>query len=359
MRRSVGGLLSVVGVLALAAPARAVNPQVAALQVALSAKRLYAGKVDGVSGSATQSAVRSLQREAELTVDGDVGTATRAALGRLGRYDFGSRLLKRGRVGWDVSVLQFVLAARRDSPGTLDGRFGGETEAAVVRFQTSAGLVPDGIVGPRTIARLCPTPTCDSLPRSLLVTRTQHRVRRGETLTAIAARYGTTVAGLEQANDLGPDAVLQIGQSLRLPALEAEAAWPLDHVSRERIDTLLDRWARRARLDPALARAVGLMESGLQPNVRSSTGEWGVMQVRSETWDFVESALLRHWIRHTTSGNIRVGTAYLAWLLREYGGDQRLALAAYHQGSAALRRWGVLPESERYVQTVFALKNGL
>jgi len=357
MRRSAGFLLSVVGVLAVAAPARAVNPQVAALQVALTAKRMYAGTVDGIDGSATTSAVRSLQRANGLTVDGRAGEGTRAVLGLLGRHDVGSRLLKRGRVGWDVSVLQFLLEARGASPGTLDGRFGGETEAAVVRFQTSAGLSPDGIAGPRTIARLCPTRACDSLPRSLLGTRTDHRVRRGETLTAIANRFGTTVAALEQANDLGPDAVLHIGQRLRLPAREAPAAWPDEHVSRERIESLLDRWATRVRLDPALARAVAMNESGLQPNVRSSTGEWGVMQVRSETWDFAESSLLRHWIRHTTSGNIRVGTAYLAWLLRQYAGDERLALAAYHQGSAALSRWGVLPESERYVATVLALKS--
>src|SRR5207245_35926 len=87
MRRSARLLLSVVGVLAVAAPARAVNPQVAALQVALTAKRMYAGRVDGIAGSATTSAVRSLQRAAGLTIDGSAGAATRAALGSLGRHD--------------------------------------------------------------------------------------------------------------------------------------------------------------------------------------------------------------------------------------------------------------------------------
>src|SRR5205085_913618 len=105
-----------------------------------------------------------------------------------------------------------------------------------------------------------------------------------------------------------------------------------------------------ARIGASLASAVAWTESGFQPNVRSSTGEWGVMQVRAETWDFVESRLLHRPVAHDTAGNIRVGIAYLAWLLREYRGDVRLALAAYHQGSAAVRRFGVLPESEHYVE---------
>jgi LysM repeat protein len=357
VRRSAEFFLGAACALTLAAPAHAVNPQIAALQVALASKRLYAGTIDGIAGSATASAVRSLQRESGLVVDGRAGPDTRAVLGPLGRHEFGSRLLKPGRVGWDVSVLQFLLAAHRVSPGALDGRFGGQTEAAVVRFQIRAGLTPDGVVGPKTAARLCPTSACDSLPRSLLGTRAVHRVRPGETLSAIAARYETTVAALEQLNDLRDGSLLQIGQRLRLPALEAQAAWPDEEVSPERVKALVDRWAARAGVGASLARAVAWTESGFQPNIRSSTGEWGVMQVRSETWDFVEQSLLHCWIAHDTSGNIRVGTTYLAWLLAQYGGDERLALAAYHQGSAALRRFGVLPESERYVETVRALES--
>jgi peptidoglycan hydrolase-like protein with peptidoglycan-binding domain len=32
----------------------------------------------------------------------------------------------------------------------VDGLFGGRTEAAVCAFQRAYGLVPDGIVGPKT-----------------------------------------------------------------------------------------------------------------------------------------------------------------------------------------------------------------
>jgi LysM repeat protein len=249
-----------------------------------------------------------------------------------------------------------VLAAHRFSPGTLDGKFGVDTQTAVYRFQVRAGLPPDGIAGPLTIARLCPTTACDSLPRSLLGTQAYHRVRRGDTLSALAERFGTTVAELEQANGLGGD-LITIGQRLRIPAFGAEAAWPDEHVAATRVRDLLGRYAQRAGVSPSLARAVAWMESGFQPNVRSSAGAWGVMQVLPETWDYAELALLGGPVRHDTAGNIRVGTAYLAELLRRYDGNVRLALAAYYQGPEALRRWGVLPSSEHYATTILALES--
>ena len=46
---------------------------------------------------------------------------------------------------------------------------------------------------------------------------TTHRVRRGETLTAIARRYGTSVRAIQTANDMGRRTVIQVGQRLRIP----------------------------------------------------------------------------------------------------------------------------------------------
>ena len=117
---------------ATAAERVVVYPQVAGLQVALAAKRLYAGPVDALPGPMTASALRSLQRQHRLPATGTLTPATRAALGRLGRQFFGQRVLKRGMVGWDVSVLQFLLATYGFDVGTLDGRFGPQTQAAVV-----------------------------------------------------------------------------------------------------------------------------------------------------------------------------------------------------------------------------------
>ena len=148
------GLIVAVAALS-AAPASAMGkPRIAAVQVGLQAKGLYGGTIDGRYGPATERAVRRLQRRAGLSVDGIAGPQTRRALGKLGRHDFGSRMLRPGRVGWDVSVLQFRMAWRGFPSGTFDGIFGPRTAAAVARFQRHAGLAADGIPGPATYAAL-------------------------------------------------------------------------------------------------------------------------------------------------------------------------------------------------------------
>lgn len=62
--------------------------------------------------------------------------------------------LKVGSTGWRVTQLQRALAARGISPGPTDGIFGPATRAAVVKFQTAAGIFADGIVGPLTWSTL-------------------------------------------------------------------------------------------------------------------------------------------------------------------------------------------------------------
>ena len=62
--------------------------------------------------------------------------------------------LRRGSSGREVAALQDKLKAAGFNPGTIDGIFGGGTEAAVLAFQRSAGLLADGIAGPRTVGAL-------------------------------------------------------------------------------------------------------------------------------------------------------------------------------------------------------------
>jgi hypothetical protein len=62
--------------------------------------------------------------------------------------------LKRGDAGAAVTQLQKGLVALGFSAGTPDGTFGAATEAAVVDFQQSNDLTPDGIVGTDTVRLL-------------------------------------------------------------------------------------------------------------------------------------------------------------------------------------------------------------
>jgi murein DD-endopeptidase MepM/ murein hydrolase activator NlpD len=127
------------------------SANVAALQVALRAKQLYAGTVDGVDGPGTAAAVRRLQRRAGLGADGIAGALTRRTLGRRGRPALGSRVVGPGDRGWDVAALQFLLAWRGFPSGAIDGGFGEHTEAALIRYQRWAGLSHDGRAGPATL----------------------------------------------------------------------------------------------------------------------------------------------------------------------------------------------------------------
>jgi peptidoglycan hydrolase-like protein with peptidoglycan-binding domain len=63
-------------------------------------------------------------------------------------------LLKRGSSGPDVLTLQSALKQLGFDPHGVDGVFGPGCEAAVIAFQKSKGLTPDGIVGPNTMAAL-------------------------------------------------------------------------------------------------------------------------------------------------------------------------------------------------------------
>src|ERR1051326_2003709 len=64
------------------------------------------------------------------------------------------RTLKTGDSGRDVTTLQQKLAEHGFPPGAIDGQFSPATQAAVLAFQKSEGLVADGVVGPRTAAAL-------------------------------------------------------------------------------------------------------------------------------------------------------------------------------------------------------------
>ncbi len=277
------------------APAHALtNHQIAGLQVALRAHGLYRGPLDGVAGPQTRRAVIAFQKNARLSADGIPDHGTRLALGPLGQPLYGRRVLAAGKVGWDVSVLQFLLARRGLLPvRALDGRFGGMTARAVRRFQRRTGLAVDGIAGPATLSLLA---------------------------------------------------------SGRRPARAAS------RVQRFSVRSSIDRWAREYGLEPRLVRALAWQESGYQTHIVSRAGAYGVMQVTQGTWEFVETVLVGRAVPRTPDGNVRVGTAFLHHLLHVFGGNTRLALGAYYQGAASVRRHGLLPETRRYVANVIALR---
>jgi peptidoglycan hydrolase-like protein with peptidoglycan-binding domain len=57
-------------------------------------------------------------------------------------------VLRAGSKGHDVKRMQVALRI------TADGDFGPGTEAALKKWQSANGLTPDGVAGPKTLAKL-------------------------------------------------------------------------------------------------------------------------------------------------------------------------------------------------------------
>jgi peptidoglycan hydrolase-like protein with peptidoglycan-binding domain len=334
--------------------------QVPGVQVALYRHGYYKGPIDGVSGPMTRGAIRKFQKAKGLQPDGVVGKGTRTAFGKFGGQLFGSRMLRRGMVGFDVSVLQFLLAKRGFPPKLLNSNFGDGTERLVRKFQRRMRLPADGIVGRRTRAALI-TGRVPKAKRSRAEphhpkpkparTGQRHVVRPGETLTAIAERAGTTVAALARSNGLDPQRFLLVGTPLSLPAARARVS-----ASHPDVVASLNRWAAHYGVSAELVRALAWQESGFQNHVRSRIGAAGVMQVIPATWFFTERFLIGTPVPKTADGNVRIGVAYLRHLLHEFHGNLRLAVGAYYRGPAAVHRHGLGPETRHFVANVLALR---
>ena len=85
-----------------------------------------------------------------------------------------------------------------------------------------------------------------SLPESKRILYREHVVQKGETLSAIARKYGTSSAQLIEANNLGKNPVLKAGRSLVIPMSAATPPQPQLVASRTR------QTAARKRRSPLL-----------------------------------------------------------------------------------------------------------
>ncbi|MFT3898184.1 MAG: lytic transglycosylase domain-containing protein [Thermomonas sp.] len=111
--------------------------------------------------------------------------------------------------------------------------------------------------------------------------------------------------------------------------------------------------ARDYGVDEAIIRAIIHAESAFRPTALSRVGAQGLMQLMPATarrFGVADS--------YDAAQNIQGGVQYLAWLLKRYSGDLKLAAAGYNAGEGAVDKYkGVPPYSEtrRYVDRVATL----
>jgi len=170
-----------------------------------------------------------------------------------------------------------------------------------------------------------------------------------ERIGAIQARFGAAGASsfsdiLSQVSDAGSataDGTVSTGTADLASLPESERQ-------------LIVKEAKREGVDPALALAVVLRESGGNPQAVSSAGAMGLMQLMPQTAQ--ELGVTNPF---DPAQNLAGGLDYLRQKLNEFG-SVPLALAAYNAGSGAVSQWGGVPpypQTQAYVAGVLSARD--
>jgi LysM repeat protein len=171
-----------------------------------------------------------------------------------------------------------------------------------------------------------------------------HHVITGEGVFEIARRYGVDPTALARLNGIGVNAPLREGVEITVPGRLA------------RMSALLTQVSTEVGVDQQLVRAVAWVESAWRQNVSSATGAVGVMQLEPYAGDWVSRHIagrrLNIWI---AKDNVLAGSLLLQHLLAAHEADVDAALAGYYQGDASVADYGRFDDTSRYVRTVTAL----
>jgi len=213
-------------------------------------------------------------------------------------------------------------------------------------------------------------------------------VQAGDTLSAIAARSGTTVDALASANGLDPGQYLLTGTVLRVPSgsgsgtaidvsmsssgdSSAATSQPVGATAQgtptdppyptpERVTASEVGSVAAANGVPAsLAAAIAWQESGFNNDLVSSADARGVMQILPGTWDWIQHSLDTGGpplAPASAADNVRGGVLLLHSLLQSTGGNSAMAAAGYYQGLPSVLQNGVYPSTQNYVNAVLSLE---
>ncbi|MEQ8718188.1 MAG: LysM peptidoglycan-binding domain-containing protein [Acidimicrobiales bacterium] len=176
-----------------------------------------------------------------------------------------------------------------------------------------------------------------------------YTVQPGDSLSSVATRFGVDVVALEAANELTDPDLVVVGDRLRIP---------VEGASSDEIRSLLDHWAGYYGVPTDLFRALTWFESGWNNTLVSSAGAIGIGQLMPSTARWVAEDLIAESLDpFVVEDNIRMSARFLSYLLDQLAGDERLAVAAYYQGLHAVAVHGIYPSSVSYVDGILSLRN--
>ncbi|MFC7492094.1 MULTISPECIES: LysM peptidoglycan-binding domain-containing protein [unclassified Knoellia] len=211
-----------------------------------------------------------------------------------------------------------------------------------------------------------------------------YTVKNGDTLLAISARTGRTVSSIVKANGLR-GTMIYPGQRLTLPGTAArksapQAALPNTFAGRTYPDrivqnaarnreilagrsvptrsetkALIKATARRHGVDPRLALAISMQESGWNQRQVSVANAVGIMQVIPSGGEWASSLIGRKLDLLDPEDNVTAGVVMLRALTRAAPSED-MAIAGYYQGLHSVTTRGMFTDTKSYVANIKALR---
>ena len=103
------------------------------------------------------------------------------------------------------------------------------------------------------------------------------------------------------------------------------------------------KYSEENDLDKYMIYSIIKAESNFNPNVKSQSDAIGLMQLLEETANERANIIEDHNVTeedlYDPETNIKLGTSYYAYLLKHYGNNNVLALAAYNAGMGNVDNW--------------------
>ena len=167
--------------------------------------------------------------------------------------------------------------------------------------------------------------------------RTEFNIADGFTKGLFKLYQGKNLRGINQIANLkdsnSPEA-MQEWHKLQQTAEYWQALYPFPY------EDIILKWSKQRQLNPLLVTSLIRQESRFEPEIESSAGAMGLMQVIPPTAKTSAKNIgLSSYSMTNPEDNVNIGTYYLDFTHKKYGNNSMLAVASYNAGPNAVAKW--------------------